>query len=64
VARGGRRRYAALLPLLLLAGALRAPPLLAQDADSANVIGAYSVDILACPRPTCAVLGQIRSTHP
>lgn len=59
MARGGLWRHAALLPLLLLAGALRAPSLVAQDADSANVIGAYRVDILACPRPTCAVLGQI-----
>jgi peptidoglycan/xylan/chitin deacetylase (PgdA/CDA1 family) len=41
---------------------LQTPELLAQDDSgdsSANVIGAYEVDILACPRPTCAVLGQI-----
>lgn len=57
MARGRPLRCAALLFLVLVA--LRPPLLGAQDGSSANVIGAYRVDIRACPRTACTVLGQI-----
>lgn len=57
---GRRPRTAAAAALLVLLGALLAPsPAPAEGEPSAIVVGAYEAEILACPRPACAVLGSI-----
>ena len=55
-----RRRSACVVVLVaLLASFLRPLPLPAESGPSAIVVGTYEADILACPRPACAVLGRI-----
>ena len=59
MARGRPTRRAVLLAVLLLLVAVAPPSLAASNGTSASVIGAYRVDIRACPRIACTVLGQI-----